>query len=150
MKAAVALFAGLLFVASPAQAEDWWFVGYVGKPEERVVYFADAGVNVVDGYKHLWTERVLERNAGRGEALVRSLFIFDCDKRRFAEMQQLLFDREGVQIPSPRFLPEWSFIPPSSMGANLMRFACQDERVSGAQIRLQDRHSAALERVFQR
>lgn len=140
--------AALMMVAAPASAEDWWFLGFVGKPAERIVYFADADVNAVDGYQHLWVERVLERSGARGETTVKSLFIFDCNQRRFSEMQQLLFDSAGEQIARPRVLPEWTFVPPSSMGATLMRFACQTERPSGGRIGDHNTRTVAAERVF--
>ena len=150
MKSLQTLCAALVLFAAPARAGDWWFMGQVGKVDHRVVYFADADVNAVGGYQHLWVQRVLEQKGKLGERVVTSLFIFDCAQRRTSEVQQLFAGDEGEEITSPPFVPDWMFVPPSSMGGDLMRFACKAERPSGGKVGSQSTRAAAQERVFSR
>lgn len=148
MRAATPVILSFIVMATPAHAEEWWMVGVVGEPAKRIVFFADAEVLTVDGYRHLWTEQVREQKGEQGESVVSELLFLDCDRRRFATVERFMFDSAGKGLPRTNVIPEWTYVPPSTMVASLMKFGCNAERPSSGNIGTQDRKAVASARVF--
>ncbi|HVR91145.1 MAG TPA: surface-adhesin E family protein [Novosphingobium sp.] len=110
-------------------ASEWWFVGSIDQPTGKVAYFADAeSAGGDERFPRLWVSRMLETAGSRGETKVTSIFTFDCAEKRMSEMQQMLVGATGDEIDAPVTLPSWSFVPPDSMGADLLRFRCGNWR----------------------
>ncbi len=132
------LAASLLFwLASPAVAEDWWWVGHSGDAPNRVVTYVDrdsisAGKD--DGIE-VWALNIAERPVLHDQRYLAIRYGFKCRQRLFATLGSVPYDSEGgvlelMEVPASDF----TRVVQGSIGESILRAVCG--QASGSELRV--------------
>ena len=122
--AALALI-GVLAVAAPASAAQWW---YVSRGEDRVMFVDVASIEAQRGVLTYWNSQVIADGAEDGVRMIKSFMRADCAKSRGGWAMMVRYDRDDHQLNVDSLAkPQMAATTPDTLGAAELAFVCASD-----------------------